>query len=173
MTGRNGFGLVGCFGVIVLGFVVLGIASALSESFTETRERAGSVEMVVPGESVMTRAASPICVPVVNPILIEELNATQAVRRTFDPASPEALRLPERMRFTVGWLVASPTGGLWLSYMPAENSSPNGIIMALNDQARTESTVGTAGTPDAPGYQGVTAADTEAVMALACAQGSF
>ncbi len=104
---------------------------------------------------------------------VEELNATQAVHRRFDPNSPEALRLPERMRFAEGWIVASPTGGLWLSYMPADNSSPNGIIMPLNEQARTESILGTAGPANAPGYQGVTATDTESVIALACAQGSL
>ena len=137
-------------------------------------ETGGSEEMVVPGElSTQRSAAGPVCVPVVNPILIEELNATQAVHRRFDPNSPEALRLPERRRFAEGWIVASPTGGLWLSYMPADNSSPNGMIMPLNEQARTESIVGTAGPANAPGYQGVTATDTEAVMALACAQGSL
>ncbi len=135
-------------------------------------ETVGSTEIVVPGElSTQRRAAGPVCVPVVNPILVEELNATQAVRREFDPTSPEALRLPERMRFTEGWVVASPTGGLWLSYMSAVTSSSNGLIMPLNEQARTESTVGTAGGLDAPGYQNVTSTDIEAVMALGCAQG--
>ena len=125
----------GLLGVAFLGFVVIGVVAVfMGESSTEPQRR----------------AASPVCVPVVNPILIEELNATHAVRREFDPNSPEGLRLPERMRFTEGWLVASPTGGLWLSYMPADNSSPNGIIMPLNEQASTESTIGTAGPHDAP-----------------------
>ena len=128
-------------------------------------ETGGSEERVVPGElSTQRSAAGPVCVPVVNPTLTEETNATQAVRREFEPG----------MRMSEGWVLASPAGGLWLTYMSATSPSPeSGIIVPLNDQARAESITGTELGQNAPVYQGVTATDTEAVVALACAQGSL
>jgi hypothetical protein len=146
----------GFLGVVLLAFVVIGVAAVVVGVFSTEPQR---------------RAAAPVCVPVVNRLLAEETNATYAVRRDFDPRSPEALRLPVSMRATEGWIIASPTGGLWLSYMSPRLASDSGIIMPLNERARTESVLGTAGARNAPGLQGVTSADTEAVMALACAQG--
>lgn len=67
------------------------------------------------------------------------------------------------------WYIASPTGGLWVTTASPEVASEGGLVIPLNDQARSESQVGV----DAPAslVGDVDAGSAEARAALACAEG--
>lgn len=67
------------------------------------------------------------------------------------------------------WFVASATGGIWLTNMdPTNNEDDAGLILAVNDRARSESTIGTAARPGAPAYNGMDEGDAEATGLLDC-----
>ena len=146
------------------------------DSGTVEAEEAPRVEAPVPEAEQPAPAPTqpsvekPQCVAVVHPILVEVLPATHAVHRRFDPNSAVARRLPERMRFTEGWIMAAPTGGLWLTFANPSRTSSGGptVTLPLNEQARSDSEFGTAASRDAPGFQGVSATDPEARAALQC-----
>ena len=124
-----------------------------------------------PTAPASTAEQAPECLTVIETTLTEFLPATHAVLVRFDLNSPEAQRVPERMRSSRGWILASPTGGLWLSYRDPTVLESNGLALAMTEQAKAESEFGSAVGPNAPGLMGLTADDPRSVRALECAGG--
>ena len=109
------------------------------------------------------------CLEVIEVDLVEFLPATHAVLVQFDLNSPEAQRVAERFRSSRGWILASPAGGLWLTYKDPSVPSSTGLTLAMTEQAQAEAEFGSAGGPGAPGLMGLTQDHTLAQRARECA----
>jgi hypothetical protein len=144
------------WGLRVVGAVTILFAAAL---MTPTDETVANVEDDDEFE----------CLEITHPTLVELLPSTHAVRVVDFPLPPVQGNV-----ITLGddaWLLASPGGGLWLSYRDPTGDR-GGMIFPMNERAQ-ETEFASAGTLDAPGLQGKTVRDPEAVAALECADGGL
>lgn len=78
---------------------------------------------------------------------------------------------PEDFRGQPRWYYASEGGGLWISGKDPATGESRAPTLPLNDQARSESTVGVDVPTDAPVFEGADPESDEADAAVACAQG--
>jgi hypothetical protein len=99
---------------------------------------------------------------------IECLPVSTAIREGIDAGPLMAVRAPERVK---AWFISNAEGATWLTNQDPSDETDIGLILPLNDAARSASVVGTAARPDAPAYQGVTDDEIGAAESRRCASG--
>lgn len=82
------------------------------------------------------------CIEIDNPLYLDALPATYAVHIDFEGPPPEVDPIPESQQWEEGWILASPSGGLWLGYSPPIGTEATGLTLAINQAAREESVFG-------------------------------
>jgi hypothetical protein len=143
--------------VAVLGLV--GAAGGSGSGKTEPKEQAASGAVDQQSTSTTASTASPAPAAKTRPAF-----CLQATQHGDTPAS-----WASKYQGQERWVLASPTGGLWLTTVDPTGPDASGLTLPLNDQARRESQMGVDVKFDAPIYKGAKASDKTAKEALECA----